>query len=179
MLEKIKKILDPKIEAELEAKETLIENRKAFIEANESTEDEKIMLEVLTSKNMIKRLESELQEMENRVKYINMAAQNLLKAYEWRKGKKEELLELKNAAKFIDNVRAKLHKGELKAAGEFMQNVLQNRYADMPGITSLSSRELNEASRVILDCCTKLEHSIKTNEEFMDQYPKVKKILKW
>ena len=179
MLEKIKNILDPKIEAELEAKETLIENRKAFIEANESTEDEKIMLEVLTSKNMIKRLESELPEMEERVKHINMVAKNLLVAHEWKKGKKEELLELKKAANCIDDIRAKLHNGKLKSASEFMRNIRSNRYKDMPGIVSLSSPELNEALDVILDCCKQLEHSMKTNEEFLGQYPKVKKLLKW
>lgn len=192
MLEKIKKILDPKLGNDLaylgEMKKRMSE-LEAYIAEHEDTEDEGVLLKVLTSKNTLKRLSKELPDFEERMDELNKTASLLIRNVEYLNKKRKEMAELEEMKSLISNVVNKLQDGLMQITARCFSyrtyNAYENQY-DLNkifrkgnGIETASNMALNRFLETLTRECDIVGKEIEQTEEFLSEYPKVKKILKW
>jgi len=182
MLEKIKNALDAKVEKELSEMKKRIEDLETYVLENENTEDEGVMIKILTSKNIIKRLNKEQPIIEERLQSRNSKAQSILQSYEWTDGKNEELAKVKKLTGVLENFKKDMLNGNLKSANDLMPGVRRTSYADMQGITSLSHNELDNLYKTMLNFNERLELEVSRTKsmlkEYLEEYPNLKKLLK-
>jgi len=182
MLEKIKNAMDPKVDNELIEVNQQVSDLEDFIAKNENTEDEGIMLKVLTYKNTVARLKREIPNIEERLSFINKHAQDIKWTFEWLIGKDSELADVRGMNKNLDIFSKQLFNGELPSAYSCMPNTTSYNYADKPGVTSIHNKHIADALSDTSQFMDRLEKEISQKTEFLkkaiEEYPKLKKILR-
>jgi len=183
MLEKIKKELDPKIDTELADMQKRITDLESYISSNENTENEKIMLKVLTSKNTLKRLTKELPELEARDKEATNKANELLSAADKLRENKVVLIELERVKNQLIQIIETLNTGGHKKIANCFDIVLYGTYGSKYNANQTIG---NSTKNSIIDKFMKniereqenLKREISKSEEFLLVHKNIKKYLK-
>jgi hypothetical protein len=171
MLEKIMKIMYPGLDKKIDSKRELLENREHFVKENEGTEDAVVMVEVLTSKNKIKRLQEEITaDVENR-RVAQIEMNNLLMKSNAAKEVYPITMELKKVSVILQGLRKKCLDNDIKGTGGVFDI---QRFADIDGFKMPVFETMqNEVDAGI----EKLEKIVAANENNKQNYPKLKKML--
>jgi len=149
-----------------------------------STEDETIMLKVLTSKNALKRLTKELPELEARNKEAQDTANNLLSAADGLKREKVILSEFEVTEKQVQAIIDTLFSSEHREVTNCFNIVQYGPYgarttANINGQDGVKNRLLEEFMSNLQREKENLRRGIAHSENFLKEYPKIKKLLKY
>ena len=184
MLEKIKNALDAKVEKELSEMKKRIEDLETYVSENEDTENETLMLKVLTSKNTLKRLSKGMPELIERDANAKQNASRLFNAANDLKREKTALTELKSMEKNLMKIVDTLGTGTIKEVVKCFDTVQYGVYGAKftansdNGKGGVKNNLLDEFMENIKRELENIKRGISQSENILNEYPKIKKLLK-
>lgn len=158
MQNKIIEALEPNLLKDFNSKKEMLEKNEKFIEENELTEDRDTMLELMISKNIVKRLKEEVPKLEEKLKEVRITASSIYSEYR----------EAKEAEKILSS---------LKKANDSLkidENYLTKRKIKRGVMHEFTVNEINYN---LLRAIEYMEHLVNMNEMNKRRYPKLKGVL--